>query len=1234
VKLKRLIIQGFKSFKDRTTIQFDDGITGIVGPNGCGKSNIVDALFWIMGEQSAKHLRGSTMKDVIFSGSSKYQPSNWAEATLVLENTEGKHIHIGNTVASPEEIQLTRKLYRNGETEYRINDNPCRLKDIQEVFMDTGAGAKSYSIIAQGEINRIVQQKPEDRRMMIEEVAGITKFKLRRRESLKKIEHTQANLARLNDLKTEIEKNLKSLEKQAEKAERARHLKERVTKYELITEGHKVFDLLKDIRDHRNFLNDKTVNLENWKLKKDNLEVSLEEERIEKETQTEKLDELQSEFNQLSRQLAAHEERLLSLAKSEKDKHRQLEDKIKEKQEIQVDLEKRSAKKVELEKSRDQLLEKSQQEIDFSSVEEKVNLLKEEITSKEDELSIFNKDYEQLKREWEQLRQEKFLVGPKLQEYAAAIEDMSLEIEALEKQYSGITTELQAKRDELKKLEASSKNAEEEEKKNTLALQETRVKFKAVEESLRLQTKNTLQVESRLNSLIELNNSLEGLKKGNSDLLAEAKEKGDWSIQVFGSLLKCAPEYTSAVQRALQELMGSLSFEQTDLWQSLEERNGLESVNDGFDAVLAVERGSEKILSSQETAERLRMKGFEQVQALKEVVSIDERFAHLRPLLEGHYLAVGGDLETWKKISPEINFRTLTGIDGQFHITNLSNGMRLSTFKEGEDLGGQVARNNKIEELQATFNEALTVKEKLEKEFEETKLFLTNVENEVDSKRLISRETREKFISLKTYLDSKTEAFNSGNSRLQILINRRQETSKMRLELMVREEEILKREEKSRASLDQRESIIADLRESLDLIKSTYEDERGEFLKLSAEAKTFQDRLQSFESQIRDIEEQLNRLEQRSQNTAEAIQRLEDELVNIEDEGKALQESNQNQAQVLQDKEEVLNLLKDRLAELLIGMQEREAEVKELGQKINKTEKEMIEHEVKITQSINEEVEITRNIFEKYRIDLRRGIGPVLTYTEEEYQTLQDCSSMFVMEGPNGPETIAPADFEFTRRYGQDLKDCAVKLRDSRSELNRMGEINWQAIEDYDRQKLRFDFLSTQEEELKASLLDLQMAIDKIDNKSKERFKVAFEEVNMRFERVFPIIFGGGTAKLALTSSPDDPECGIDIIAQPPGKKMVNINLMSGGEKALTAVSLIFSIFLVKPSPFCLLDEVDAPLDDANVGRFNELLREMSKESQFILITHNKKTMELNDMLYGVTMQEPGVSKAVSVQLH
>jgi chromosome segregation protein len=400
------------------------------------------------------------------------------------------------------------------------------------------------------------------------------------------------------------------------------------------------------------------------------------------------------------------------------------------------------------------------------------------------------------------------------------------------------------------------------------------------------------------------------------------------------------------------------------------------------------------------------------------------------------------------------------------------------------------------------------------------------------------------------------------------------------------------------------------------------------------EARSFESTLKSLNSQIEDLNGQIERLNQRLESNKTLVANYNTEIDQIIDELEKLEAANKEMSMHLSDKEDVLNLLKDSLGQLLLSMKDREDEVKDITAKINKNQREIAELEVKLSQSIVEEEQNVRNIFEKYHIDLRLVLGNFLSYEESDYQELKDVNSMFWMETEEGLKEIDRKDFEFTRRYGQDLKECSDKLKNYKLEFGRLGDINWQAIEDYDRQKLRADFLKIQETELKSSLEDLQKAIAHIDEKSKIRFQAAYDEVNVRFQKVFPIIFGGGSADLKIVGDINDADCGIDIVAQPPGKRMQNINLMSGGEKAMTAVSLIFSIFLVKPSPFCLLDEVDAPLDDANVGRFNELLREMSSESQFILITHNKKTMELNDTLYGVTMQEPGVSKAVSVQLH
>jgi chromosome segregation protein len=1221
VKLKRLIVQGFKSFKDRTTIHFDQGITGIVGPNGCGKSNIVDALFWVMGEQSAKHLRGSSMKDVIFAGSSKYSPGSFAEATLVLENDTGKHIHISNKVSSPSEIQLTRKLYRNGESEYRINGEPARLKDIQEVFMDTGAGAKSYSIIAQGEINRLVQAKPEERRMMIEEVAGITKFKLRKRDSLKKIELTQSNLARLQDLQIEIEKNLKNLEKQAEKAERARTLKEKIQRNDLVVHAHKVHDLLKNYRDGHTAINERTLEVEGWQTRRGVLELNLEDERLQRDEKTSRIEDLQKEYNELSRQLAAAEEKLNYLCKNLSEKESLLEGREKESSDLLGELEERRVRLEELRTAREAVLAQGAEEVDFSSLQDRVDLLKDQLEGKEEELSSVNETLQALREKKTELDQQNFRNSSKLDEYAAGLQDLTKEIEALEKQYSGVSTQIADEREAVQQAETRHRALVEKENELKLKLTSMRSRRQEIEQASKEATKTLIQAESRLSSLKEINASLEGLKEGSREFL-KVSEGG---FELLGNLIRCDDKYGKAVQTLLAGLLdvvvatdgGNLKLGE---WLATNPEAGIDFLS-----------GGESVVSNgDETAERLALAGLVGVTSLSSILEIP---AHLKSLLEGLFVVEAVDFERFNALSAQVRFKAICSVDGTSIIRNYS-GVKLFSRIEANAQGqGVIERNNLIEKLSGEMAEITAQAEQLNQSGEAIALELRTLENELEIVRNDSSQAMADHASRKSALESKLKNTEAGTARLDILKNRKSEISKNRLTLLESEEGLTRSLKETSTELEEMISQKSSLEEEIDLLQDQYSQEREELLAKQMEARTFEDRVKSFESQIADVEAQMNRQETKLAHNSELVEKYREEIVQTEASLKEVEEGNKTYAQELQEREDVLAMGKDDLAQLLMSMKEREDEVKELGQKVNRAEKELVELESKAGQILTEEAQITRDIFEKYRIDLRKTLGNFLNFTEDDFAHLSDISSMYTMDTEDGPKELVAELYEFHRRYGQDLKECENKLKGYRLEFSRLGEINWQAIEDYERQKLRFDFLRIQEAELKQSLEDLQRAISHIDEKSRERFKIAFEEVNTRFEKVFPIIFGGGSARLNVTGNLEDAECGIDIIAQPPGKKMQNINLMSGGEKAMTAVSLIFSIFLVKPSPFCLLDEVDAPLDDANVGRFNELLREMSKESQFILITHNKKTMELNDTLYGVTMQEPGVSKAVSVQL-
>jgi chromosome segregation protein len=1225
MKLIRLHLQGFKSFKDRTTINFDEGITGIVGPNGCGKSNIVDALFWVMGEQSAKHLRGNKMKDLIFAGSSKYTPAGFAEVTLVLQNDTGKHIHIGGQVAKPAEIALTRKLYKNGDTEYRINNMPARLKDIHEVFMDTGAGAKSYSIIAQGEINRLVQAKPQERRTMIEEVAGITKFKLRKRESLKKIEYTQSNLNRLNDLQSEIYKNLKQLEKQAERAEKARRLKDRVRHHQLIVDSHKEFDFLTDYVNAKRKLISNEENLERATLTKDNLEVTLEDERNKKTDLMDKIDGLQAEYNEMAKELAASEERLKHLIDAKATKEDRIEEKNQENEDLLNDIEVREQKLIELKEKLVELQEANYAEMDFSNREEKVENLKLELQEKEEEISDLTNLLDETRSEFTEIDQLVFKNTSKLQEFSNGLEDIMAEIEEIEKNTADHSDELVGQREKASNLRESLNALEESYENIKLEKEEKTSLFNEKDQKLRSLSKEVIQLESKLQSLIDLNKSGEGVKEGGLNYI---EENGTGNFEILGNIIECEPQYARSLEMLFEKDFDSLIGNSQDLADFSDLSSEL-----SLDYIYPKSFGQ---LSTPETRERLSLKGINDVVAIEDIVKINnfEFREVLNKYFNGFYVAKSFDMNTALKAVAELNIKGIISEDGHLFIYKTMNGVKLSKRTDKNASMGVVQRNNLINELKVEHEEKNNELSQLESEVSELSERLEELRAQYEDVRAQKDEVKQDFIATKSSLESKEKNFSTHNSRLEILNKRKQEISINKLEILESEESNLEKKETLEQKVVELQEQLADLKESNQELKSTFESERSELLELQANAKSFHTQVESFEAQIEDANEQVRRYQEKKENNLEQLQKLEEEIQESFDLIEGLKEDNSSKAEVMSEKESYLNLIKDELTQLLSGMQEREAEVKKLTKEITDIEKSNVELNLKTEQIIIDEEILVRDCFDKYKVDLRDILKSHLELTSDSLEGLKDLSPMYVMETEEGEVEVEACEYTFDKRFPAVLRESKDKLKRYKSDLNRLGEINWQAVEDYDRQKLRYDFLRDQEAQLKKSLEDLELAIMHIDEKSKERFAEAYNEVNERFEKVFPIIFGGGEARLEIVGDLDSPECGIDIIAKPPGKKMQSINLMSGGEKAMTAVSLIFSIFLVKPSPFCLLDEVDAPLDDANVGRFNELLREMSSESQFILITHNKKTMELNDTLYGVTMQEPGVSKAVSVQLH
>ncbi len=923
--------------------------------------------------------------------------------------------------------------------------------------------------------------------------------------------------------------------------------------------------------------------------------------------------------------MAAAEERLNYLRKSAVEKAEFAESKKEENNEITGDIESRLRRKVELELELEKIQSVNYDDLDFTDLEERVALLKEQLTEKEELLVDLKQQQEDSRVELTKLDSELFKNQSKQQEFSASLQDINEEIESLEKHTTSFSDELNHKRTEYRELEVkvSELGPKIELLKTEIRLSEE--SFKNDDEKLRLLNKELIQLESRIDSLIEVNKN-EGSIEG---ALAFMQATESESYQVFGDLIGSKPDYAKCLEVLFHDLFNSL----VSIDENLGELSNwsTSSLDKAWQLLLV----TDDIESYAEATERLKLKLGESLIPVNELIEIKDKgyYKQLTNIFDGYYVV---DQISFDQINALKNLRFKGIVDlSSSNLFTKANGQLLVKRRDtAHESMGFVQRNNVINEMTLSLEQKKVDFESLTKTVNATKQKLDGLKVELEKSQEQFNQSNAAYLAAKATLESKESGYQASFSRMDIISKRKIEISKTRLDLIEQEEQIVQELDSARVRLDESSHLVEEISDSLTDLKQQFESKREELLTLKANASSYQSQIDSINSQMLDVDQQVDKFEKKIATNNELLAKMEEEIESMLTSSAELEQSNHSLVDELTSREEALNLIKDELAQLMLNMQDRENRVKELNQTINQNEKSLVEVEMKLAKIVQDEALLVRDIFEKYQIDLRGVLADHLQIDDELLANLEDTSAMYLMQTESGEVEVQKNDYAFDKRFPAQVKESAQKYKNYKSDLSRLGNINWQAIEEYDRQKLRYDFLKVQEQELKSSLADLEAAINHIDQKCKVRFKEAYDEVNERFSKVFPIIFGGGNAKLQIVGDLDSPECGIDIIAQPPGKKMQNINLMSGGEKAMTAVSLIFSIFLVKPSPFCLLDEVDAPLDDANVGRFNELLREMSQDSQFILITHNKKTMELNDTLYGVTMQDPGVSKAVSVQLH
>ncbi|MDR3606091.1 MAG: chromosome segregation protein SMC [Oligoflexia bacterium] len=1231
MRVKRLEIQGFKSFKDKTIIHFDHGITGIVGPNGCGKSNIVDAFFWVMGEQSYKHMRGNGSDDLIFNGSSRYSPLGMAEATLVLE-TEVPDTEDGPAGATVQdvpaplrtrEISVTRRLYRGGEGEYFVNGVSARLKDIQELFMDTGVGAKGYSVIEQGQIGKIVNAKPEERRLLIEEAAGIAKYKARKKESLRKVEATEANLARLTDVIQEIERNVGSLERQAQKARQYKKYKDELLDKEM-TWGRRKIQVLRQkleaLRKQKEALDQELVGL---RAELQVAENTIEIERVEQVTDAKDAEELQNKVQVLSDSLTREKSELDLSRRRRSDLHQQLEALDAEKSELLVSIETERARLAERE------TENSESESVYSQAAAQACEMDDRVHGVRAEAETLRRELDAAKRELMAGIQNSANLNSRAASLLGRAESAQAQILRVEQQIEdqnekirSTTEELSVARSSMEEKKIRLETLKTEKKTRETSLREQEQNLRRLErerdESLRALT----QLKSRLQSLEELSAAHEGFGDGPRAALEWAREHGkQGEFFSLAEALEVTPGYESALEGWLENRLESLISLTGDA--ALQAINQVRSDRQGRVAIQALDatisRSDEAApLSAQAVTSALRDAGFEVLGELSSLVKINgsieagarKRAAEtisrvlvvqdLAPL--SGFLANNGAsrIAQWSLVSMD---GSALGADGTLRGGNVAvdGGASLVRRKNMiSEIAAQVATSeSKHAETESVVVEARTgiethraALQALSAELQTIEVESAALERDVhqmdrafreDERRMSEfgcelerlREEAERAALERSAIEDDLASFTHARAQLEARIEAGEKASSMKLEelraleeelsaLKVAEAQVRERSSSLARELEAGRALIRDRERRLNEINRTTERASGEREQFSGDESGSLAKIETLSIELANTKDRLSavrdRIEQTSAKTSATLERI-----------KALHKNGD----------------------------QKNSESSQLALELEKVSMEA-DH-------------LVQNLEEKY--------GP---------GCLEKPVTSPIQEEMTEPVVTAEMSAEEEAALGEDVE----RLRDR---IRRLGEVNMSSIEEFEEAKKRHDYLQTEKQDLEVSIENLNEAIEHINRTSEERFRKAFEAIADRFERLFPIIFGGGQAKLSLVYAEgvtDILEAGVDILAQPPGKKIVNIGLLSGGEKALTACSLIFAIFLVKPSPFCVLDEVDAPLDDANIGKFNALLREMSVKSQFILITHNKKTMELNDTLYGVTMEEPGVSKMVSIELH
>ena len=1178
--LKRLELQGFKSFADKTILEFKPGITSVIGPNGSGKSNISDAIRWVLGEQSMKSLRGAKSEDIIFNGTQNRKSLGFAEASIIIDNSDG---------ALPieyNEVTVTRKIYRSGESGYFINKVPCRLKDILELFMDTGIGKDGYSIIGQGKIDQILSNKSEDRRHIFEEAAGIVKYRVRKAESEKKLEQTKLNLLRINDILTEIEGNLDPLKIQSEKAKKFLDLREELKNievglflYNIDNYKEKLKQIVKDEEIMISQKDDETNKLENKQKIKEELKNEIDKITIEIENVQNLSFEATNKIEKLNTEIGIANERI----SNNKSNTERLVNEIEEVRTRIKELEDEKTQKIE--KKNNIFTNKEKFENELKEKEAELAKLTEKLTSKELEI-------EEQKQKVEQNIDSKYEIGNEISTLEANYENYEKREKNLKSEITETISELDGARSD--KQDISKGYYEIESQKNKIISeiekianekQEANNKIKDFEAQINQISYDIRMKDSRHKFLVETEKEKEGYTKSVKSLLLDCEKNPSLKSGVEGvlaNLISVDNKYQTAIEMALGGVLQNIVTDNEHTAKKLVEH--LRKNNLG--------RASFLPISSVKGSKIDKIKGHYNglIGVGSELVKCDKKYQQIISNLLGRTVIVD-NMDTGIQVAKNNNY-----------------GFRIVTLKgdiisnSGAITGGSVAtktvnilgRSNEIESLA---KEIVDLKNKLQEVTKNKEKYENSISGVINK----SEELDEKLNEINIVYATEKQKMVAIEQNIEKAATRLEKLKKENENIKNMKSEILKNKEEKFAQIDVLDKETSELNAIIEQFGLLNKDNQKYIDDLNFDITNLRISVSSFDESGASIDEMVERIELDITNNNTSIENKQKQISDINVENTELESS-------IKGFNDEIAKVKSDVENSGVKVEELKATRIENNNRLQKTEKDITDQFTVIEELKEQLVKI-----DVKKSKLEQDLKQVVDSLWEEYELT-----------PNGCENFEkPNNVQVTQKEVNKLRN---QIRD-------LGSINIDSIEEYKKAKERYDFMSERRLDLENTQTKLRNVITEMTKTMKTQFAEKFALINHNFNEVFQELFGGGKAELVLEDEENILECGIDIKVQPTGKKLQNMMLLSGGEKAFTAIALLFAILKINPAPFCILDEIEAALDDVNVYRYAEYLKKFSDETQFLVITHRKGTMEAADTVYGVTMEENGISKLLSIKM-